>query len=139
MPSAAARPRQPAPRRTAPSCVGAGSRDRPREAGWSCAAQPKWRGAGPWLQHLREAPQPLARRLLVVHERHADIAMRGVHPLGLAASIGPGQHLDVRLAPQLARRLLAVTDVEPQEKAAARRVVAEAVVQHLFGNLEVLP
>ena len=44
----------------------------------------------------------------------------------------------MRLAPQLARGLLAVADIEPQEEAAARREVAEAVVQDLLGDAEIL-
>src|ERR1700730_6192680 len=89
-------------------------------------------------QDRREAAQPLARRLLVVHQRHADLAPGGVDAVGLAAGGAARQPLHMRLAPQLARGLLAVADVEPQEEATARRVVAEAVVQDLLGDLGVL-
>src|ERR1700682_5159261 len=89
-------------------------------------------------QHRGEAGHRLAGGLLVVHQGDADVALGGVDALGLAANVGAGQHLEVRLAPQPARGILAVAAVEPQEEAAARREVAEAVVQDLFGDAEVL-
>src|SRR4029077_14743585 len=73
-----------------------------------------------------------------MHQGDTDVALGRVDAVGLAADIAAGQHLEVRLAPQPARRLLAVADVEPQEEAAARREVAEAVVQDLLGDAEVL-
>src|SRR5688572_30350159 len=88
------------------------------------------------LEHRSEAGHGLAGCLLVMHQGDADVAFGGVDAGRLAADIGAGQHFYVRLAPQLARRLLAVTDIEPQEEAAARCVVAEAVVQDLLGDPE---
>src|SRR5882724_1034192 len=86
------------------------------------------------LQHRSEAGYRLAGGLLVMDQGDADVALGGVDALGLATDIGAGQHLEVRLAPQPARGLLAVTDIEPQEEAAARREVAETIVQDLLGD-----
>src|SRR5476649_1786357 len=66
-------------------------------------------------QDRREAAQPLARGLFVVHQRDADIPLRGVDAVRLAAGKGAGQHLHMRLAPELACGFFAVADVEPQK------------------------
>src|SRR5260370_5183993 len=116
----------------------ASNRWRKRDAFAASPARPRW---SVLLSLMPRSPSQHAQHALhaggdggvVVHERHADIALARVLAAGRARDIGAGQRAHARLAPQRLRRLLAIADIEPQEEPAGRAVEAEAPAERLLG------
>ena len=82
-----------------------------------------------WLRGARSRDQVGERRLggrQIMHQGDPDRARPGVRAGRVGtAEIAAGQNLERRLGPQPPRRGLAVADVQPQEEAAVRPLVAE--------------
>src|SRR6185437_6419939 len=120
----------------------ASNRWRKRETlgGGSAVARPRCTRLRPVMalpsQHAQHALHAGSHGLVVMHERHADIAAARILVAAAARDIGAGQRAHARLAPQRLGRRLAVADIEPQEESAGWPVEAEAPAERRFGDGE---
>src|SRR5262249_43715841 len=101
-------------------------------------------GAGPARdgsrrgQNLLHPPQARNRRLRIVNERDADVALAWIDA-GLvgATHISAGQHADAGFGPQPPGRRLAIADVEPQKESPGRPHESELLAEDFRGRLEI--